>query len=37
MTNTNTRLVLMITMLCGIPALSLAQPVDVGLSIVAGT
>ena len=33
----NTKLVLMIAVLCGVPALSQAQPVDVGVSIGAGT
>jgi hypothetical protein len=34
---TNTRLVLMIAVLCGMPAVSQAQPVDVGVTIGAGT
>jgi hypothetical protein len=34
---TNTRIVLMIAVLCGLPAVSQAQPVDVGVTIGAGT
>jgi hypothetical protein len=34
---TNTRLGLIIAVLCGLPAVSQAQPVDVGISIGAGT